>query len=275
MCWLLEKVPCAASGMEFGRFLDEVQYSRKGILKYEAIFGDGFVSTGGQRTTSEFCQMVGLQRGQYVLDVGAGIAGSAFHMAKEYGVHVTGVDLSSNMFSIAVERRGEAVLSAGSVDLEIADILTREYAAESFDLIYSRDVILHIADKRRLFQQMFKWLKPGGKLLVTDYCCGDKAHSTDFQTYVQQRGYILLTVAQYGQLLEEVGFVHVKADDRTQQFISVLHNELRKFEPLEAEFVEQFSREDYEQIVSGWNAKVGRCHAGDQAWGLFIAEKDA
>ena len=36
---------------EFQKFLDEQQYSRNGILRYEKIFGEDFVSTGGITTT--------------------------------------------------------------------------------------------------------------------------------------------------------------------------------------------------------------------------------
>lgn len=35
----------------FQKFLDNQQYTRDGILRYEKIFGDGYVSTGGARTT--------------------------------------------------------------------------------------------------------------------------------------------------------------------------------------------------------------------------------
>ena len=45
-----------------------------------------------------------LKPGQKVLDIGCGSGGSAFFMARHYGVHVTGVDLSSNMISLAKDR---------------------------------------------------------------------------------------------------------------------------------------------------------------------------
>lgn len=75
---------------EFQKFLDEQQYSRNGILRYEKIFGTDFVSTGGISTTREFVKMLKLKKGQKVLDVGCGIGGSAFHMNIEYGAHVEG-----------------------------------------------------------------------------------------------------------------------------------------------------------------------------------------
>ena len=39
-----------------------------------------------------------------MLDVGCGTGGSAFFMARQYGIHVHGVDLSSNMLAIAQDR---------------------------------------------------------------------------------------------------------------------------------------------------------------------------
>lgn len=39
------------SSDEFQKFLDQNQYTQNGILRYEKIFGRGFVSTGGSETT--------------------------------------------------------------------------------------------------------------------------------------------------------------------------------------------------------------------------------
>ncbi len=55
----------------------------------------------------EFCKKLDLQPGQKILDVGCGIGGSAFHMAREYGVEVRGVDLSTNMITIALEMQAK------------------------------------------------------------------------------------------------------------------------------------------------------------------------
>lgn len=46
-----------------------------------------------------------------MLDVGCGIGGSAFYMARDFEVQVVGIDLSSNMISLALERREEVGIS--------------------------------------------------------------------------------------------------------------------------------------------------------------------
>ena len=52
LCFLMQKMPYTAQDYEsFQSFLDQNQYTQKGILRYERIFGKTFVSTGGAETT--------------------------------------------------------------------------------------------------------------------------------------------------------------------------------------------------------------------------------
>jgi phosphoethanolamine N-methyltransferase len=271
VCWLWQKVQAdGPAGTSFQRFLDNQQYTNKGILRYERVFGKGFVSTGGLDTTKEFVSMLGLQKGQKVLDVGCGIGGGDFYMAEEFEVDVYGIDLSINMVTLALQ---SAIGRKCSVGFEVADCTKKVYPEGTFDVIYSRDTILHIQDKPALFRRFFQWLKPGGRLLISDYCKGKAASSPDFLAYVQQRGYDLHTVDAYGQMIADAGFTDVVAEDRTKQFTEVLKAELARFANTKADFVADFSQEDYDYIVSGWEAKLDRCSRGEQKWGLFTARK--
>ncbi|XP_047441495.1 phosphoethanolamine methyltransferase isoform X2 [Mugil cephalus] len=276
ICWLLEKVRRSSnpqSGFNtFQQFLDNSQYSRRGILRYEKMFGSGYVSTGGFSTTKEFVDMLNLKPGQKVLDVGCGIGGGDFYMAKTFGVEVLGLDLSENMVDIAIERAISEKLP--SVQFEVADATKRTFAEGSFDVIYSRDTILHIDDKLSLFKRFHSWLKPGGQLLISDYCCGKKPWTPAFEAYIKQRGYILYTVSEYGKFIEEAGFCSVQAEDRTAQFIQVMKTELQRAEAIKDEFIEEFSEEDYFAIVNGWKEKLERSNSGDQRWGLFHATRN-
>lgn len=261
----------AYDSKEFQKFLDEQQYSRNGILRYEKIFGRDYVSTGGIDTTREFVKMLNLKDGQKVLDIGCGIGGSAFLMHREYGAHVRGIDLSTNMIDIANERATAYKLS--NVTFTVEDATTAAYEDASFDVVYSRDTILHIADKEALFSNFYRWLKPGGVLMISDYCCTAEEWHDDYRSYVASRGYNLLSVEDYGKVIEKVGFTNVSAIDKTSQFIEVLKRELEKFNGIKDEFAQEFSQADYDAILSGWSNKVVRCNKGDQKWGLFIGYK--
>ncbi|TMW66663.1 hypothetical protein Poli38472_013975 [Pythium oligandrum] len=260
----------------FQNFLDNQQYSNASITRYEKIFGSGYVSTGGQVTTTEFVARLDLKPGQRVLDVGCGIGGGDFYMANTFGVSVHGIDLSTNMVTRAIEQFSTQHVprDGNDVQFEICDATTTAFAPGTFDAIYSRDTILHIEDKRALFTKFFQWLKPGGKVLFSDYCCGDdKPPSDRFKAYVKKRGYVLFSPRQYGQLLEDVGFTSVVAEDRTDQFVAVLQDELARTYEQKTAFIQDTSEADFNDIVQGWEAKLTRCADGDQKWGLFLATK--
>ena len=88
-------------------FMDNKQYTRNGILRYEQIFGSGFISTGGLETTQKFFETLDLKPNQKVLDVGCGIGGGNFLMAKQFGIDCLGMDLSANVIGIAWEKAQE------------------------------------------------------------------------------------------------------------------------------------------------------------------------
>ncbi|CAN1266842.1 Phosphoethanolamine N-methyltransferase [Linum perenne] len=254
----------------FQQFLDNVQYKSTGILRYERVFGQGYVSTGGIETTKEFVGKLDLKPGQKVLDVGCGIGGGDFYMAENFDVEVVGIDLSINMVSIALER---AIGLKCAVEFEVADCTKKTYPDNTFDVIYSRDTILHIQDKPALFRSFYKWLKPGGKVLISDYCRCAGTPSDEFAEYIKQRGYDLHDVKAYGQMLRNAGFQEVIAEDRTNQFNQVLKRELDAIEKEKDAFIHDFSEEDYNDIVGGWKSKLVRSSSGEQKWGLFIAKK--
>jgi len=255
-------------------FLDESQYKMSGILRYEWIFGDTFISTGGLQTTEEFCKLLSLSPGTRVLDVGCGIGGSAFYMAEKFGATVVAIDLSTNMLAIARDRlNSRSTDTQDKVTFEFGDITEQTYAPGSFDIIYSRDTILHIANKQKLFNLFHSWLAPGGQVLITDYCQGDKVLSPAFLSYVKQREYNLTTVKKYGYLLEKAGFTDVQATDVTNKFIQILRTEVERFQSKKEDFLKEFAVEHYTAIEDGWKEKVMRSSSGDQVWGLFLGRK--
>jgi len=258
------------------KFLDGNQYSRNGITRYEEIFGKTFVSVGGETTTREFVELLDLKPGMKVLDIGSGAGGSAFFMARNYGVDVHGIDLSTNMNGISLEYRLQMepeVKHRCNFYIEDADKM--EFPENFFDVVYSRDTIMHFKDKERekLYKNILKTLKPGGKLMISDYCRGEKQSPQVFLDYEKQRGYNLHTVKNYGKTLEKTGFSKVVALDKTNLMVNIMKMELKKFYEIKDSYIKKFSQKDFDDIEGGWKEKLVWCPGGIMAWGLFIATK--
>lgn len=268
-----EQFSTASNPDNFQHFLDHQQYSRRGVRRYEWIYGETYLSTGGIETTKEFVQLLKLKPGNKVLDVGSGLGGHDFYMAKNFGVTIHGVDLSVNMMSLALEHLAKRPELESKIHFEICDITQAKFEPETFDAIYSRDTLLHIENKEELFHKFLKWLKPGGRILFSDYSCGNKEHTKEFKEYIKQRGYHLLTINEYEKLLNDVGFINVICKDGTEQFLQALKKELQKLHSEKEKFLTEFSEEDFEYLNVGWNAKIIRAQNKDQTWVLCYGEK--
>ncbi|XP_059472707.1 uncharacterized protein LOC132195032 [Neocloeon triangulifer] len=255
-------------------FLDSHQYSDHSISRYEKIFGRTYVSTGGEGTTKGLTKKMNLKPGQRVLDVGCGTGGSAFYLAKTYGVQVLGLDLSRNMINKAKQYQGELDEETKKlIEFQVADVLKVSLPEESFDAVYSRDAILHIGNKEELFANLFKWVRPGGQLLITDYARGQDKCGEEFEDYVAGRGYRLLTVPKYGKLLEDAGWKQVQAIDNTEEFVSTMKRELDLLNSIKESFISEFSQKDFNDLENGWTKKLNWVDRNEHVWGLYMAKK--
>ena len=251
--------------------LDTTQYTVNGILRYEKVFGYNFVSTGGIKTAQELFSEIDLTSGAKVLDIGSGLGGSAFFIEENYAAKVTGIDLSSNMIQLSNQR---ASYRNSKVQFILGDCTQMEFEPESFNLIYSRDSLLHVQDKTTLFQKIKDWLKPSGKVLITDYCCGSSDWSREFSDYVQKRNYTLHDVQTYKHLLEKSGLKIIQGYDNTKRFVVALEAELQHLISMKEEFLQNFTQHDYEDLIQGWEKKITRAKQGYQKWGCFYAKKN-
>jgi phosphoethanolamine N-methyltransferase len=270
-------------------FLDQQQYSNKGLLKYEEIFGTGFISTGGILTTEQFfarpeMQTVCLQGGE-VLDVGCGIGGGDMYIAKTFPkMSVHGVDLATNCVNVAKARYANEASVQDRLRFQVADVLTCPLIDNHYALIYSRDVILHIFDKPLLFSRLFNATRQGGALFITDYCQADDAvfaNATvccdssatpgtlgEWQKYVAGRGYTLYSVSKYAETLQQAGWTVEKAEDQTAWFREIMLVEMTRVTESTS-----LSEDDKKELIDGWKAKIQRIDAGFMKWGAFFARK--
>jgi phosphoethanolamine N-methyltransferase len=239
------------------------------------IFGEGYISTGGAATTDDLCRRLGaaLTPGVRVLDVGSGIGGAAFHLARTYRAKVTGIDLAEEMVAIALDRASRQGMSE-SVKFILGDVLETSFS-EPFDVIWSRDAFMHIPDKRRLFGRLFELLADEGRLIITDYARGKNPGSPEFERYIQTTGYHVVEPREYGQLLEAAGFRDVIVDDATARFIEILQSETGRLVSSRGEFLKSFSEADLKYLVERWEMKVRFCQAGDMKWGNYVAPKES
>jgi cyclopropane-fatty-acyl-phospholipid synthase len=144
----------------FSLFLDEsMTYSC-------AIFSRGAQTLEeAQYTKLELvASKLGLRPGMHVLDVGCGWGSFAIHAAREHGVQVTGITLSSSQAQLARQRVHEAGLD-DRVKIRVEDY--RQLPRDSFDAIASIGMSEHVGERQIdvYARTLYRLLRPGGTLL--------------------------------------------------------------------------------------------------------------
>jgi SAM-dependent methyltransferase len=127
--------------------------------------------SGQRNATVRLAQLAGVAGAEDVLDVGCGIGGPSRFLAKAFGCRVTGLDLTAEFVEVASMLARRTGL-AGKVNYRQGDALDLPFADASFDLVWSQNAAMNIADRDRLYAEMRRVLKPAGKLAIQDVAAG-------------------------------------------------------------------------------------------------------
>ncbi|MDT5346788.1 MAG: hypothetical protein QOH91_75 [Mycobacterium sp.] len=93
------------------------------------------------------------------LEVGAG-GGSLVQWMAGRGARVVAID---------IDTRFVESLASDTIEVRRADIRSDELPRDEFDLIHSRLVLEHLADRRQILERLAAALRPGGWMVIEDY----------------------------------------------------------------------------------------------------------
>jgi ubiquinone/menaquinone biosynthesis C-methylase UbiE len=127
--------------------------------------------SGQRNATVRLAQLARVAGSEDVLDVGCGIGGPSRFLAKQFGCRVTGLDLTAEFVEVATMLALRTGL-AERVAYRQGNALELPFEDASFDLVWSQNAAMNIADRDRLYGEMHRVLRPKGRLAIQDVAAG-------------------------------------------------------------------------------------------------------
>ncbi len=130
----------------------------------------------GRNATIGLASDLELDRNMHVLDVGCGLGGAARYLAKEFGCRVTGLDLSADYCHAAAGLTRRLGLDS-LVSFQQGNAMNLPFPDGSFDIVWTQHTAMNIPDKPLFYHELWRVLKPGGRLALYDILAGSGGES--------------------------------------------------------------------------------------------------
>ncbi|MFF1509624.1 SAM-dependent methyltransferase [Streptomyces sp. NPDC058326] len=145
--------------------------------------------------------------GSRVLDLGCGTGRPALRIADRTGADVTGISISHKQVERATVLAADRDLT-DRVRFERADAMDLPFAAGSFDAVIALESIIHMPDRARVLRQVARVLRPGGRLVLTDFF--ERAPIPDagrpaVERYLREFMMTMVQAEDYPPLLRQAG----------------------------------------------------------------------
>jgi SAM-dependent methyltransferase len=172
--------------------------------------------TRGLAATAELATLAEIRADTSVLDVGSGVGGPARYLAATYGCPVMGVDLSEAFVGAARYLTKRTGLS-GQVSFETASALDLPFGDSHFAVALLQHVAMNIRDRARLYGEIRRVLRPGGKFATFDVVLNDQAQPLYPLPWARTpETSFLLTAAATRAAIEQAGFHTLVWQDGTE-----------------------------------------------------------
>ncbi|MEQ1943718.1 methyltransferase domain-containing protein [Mesorhizobium sp. VNQ89] len=242
------------------------EYDDEAIRFLEALWGDGYLSPGGPEEVDRVVEGLDL-RGKTILDVGCGSGGIALHLVEGHGAaHATGFDVELPVIVAARLRARKRKLSDHASFVHAAPG-PLPFADGSFDVVFSKDALLHVPDKDALFAEIFRVLKPGGVFAASNWMIGhDNEPSPEMKAYIAAEGlsFAMASPARYAAAMRGAGFKNVETRDRNPWYRDVARRELEQLKgPLYDKVAAAVGAPYVDKNIKTWEAMQKVLNSGE------------
>nr|WP_321251596.1 methyltransferase domain-containing protein [uncultured Ruegeria sp.] len=243
----------------------DIHYPPDFVTGLQMQWGKGFLSPGGPEEVAEILRTVDVA-GKSVLDIGCGVGGPAMVIAEQLGASdVVGIDIEEYLIETAQENVSAAGLG-DRVSIKLVEEGPLPFADGRFDIVFSKDSLIHVPNKSALYREVLRVLTPGGVFAASDWLRGEDAENLD--GYKEWRSlssldFRMQTPAETETEMRNAGLTGIRTNNRSEWYADVVDQEvaMMRGDAWRDRFVSAFGEDAYEKklAVRIANARAAAC----------------
>ena len=173
--------------------------------------------TGGFRASLLLRELAQIRAEDRILDIGAGLAGPARMLAANPGCHVECIDLSQD-YCVAAGLLNRLTGLEDRIAVNVGSALDIPFSDDSFDVVWMQNVGMNIVNKQRLYEEINRVLKPGGRFAFQEMVAGETA-ATYFPLpwATDPADNSLISAAEMNAVLDRCGFEAIYFEDVSEE----------------------------------------------------------
>ena len=226
--------------------------------------GNETVADASAAMTRHLIDRAGLSGDDRVLDIACGFGGT-IRMLAEMGCQVTGFDISR----ACVETARKANTLAGlddKVTVSIGDFHEINSDTAAWDAVICQESLIHSPDRKTVFAEVYRVLRPGGVFAFSDILTSDSADIDMVKAaFTRLRTDAGATISDYGDMAHQAGFTLEIVEERRED-ITMHYNKL-------AEALGRSNDPDFINIESSIARWQDALAGGHVTWACFVARK--
>ena len=236
------------------------QYNETFAEALQWLWGEGYLAPGGAEDVEAL--LTGLEvEGRDVLDIGCGLGVITVMLADKYAAKsVVGIDVEPHLVDHSA-KRAEAAGVLDRVSFKLVTPGPLPFADASFDMVFTKDVIVHVPNKEGFYKDILRILKPGGVLVGSDWLRGGEGYfseTADRWLELVHLDFQLKNLEQTRTALQTAGFSKVSLNDRNEFHRGEVAKEVALLDEKFDQLVERIGQEqaDYRLRSSRMRQKV-------------------
>ncbi|HLZ02436.1 MAG TPA: methyltransferase domain-containing protein [Bradyrhizobium sp.] len=230
---------------------------------------------GGLAANDALAERAGIGEGTRVADFCAGLCGPSRYFAHRFGADVTGIELTPARVRGAEELTRRVGLQH-KVRVVAGNVMQVPLATRSVDVVVSQEALLHVPDKRRSLAEAYRILKPGGRIVFTDWVAHRPLSDADRALMWQGMAVTdLYDLPTYAELVGRAGFVVSPVEDLTREWSEILKARLAMYQKLREDTQAAGTAAGYDAFYESYVRFVDLVNEAVLGGGRFAGQKPA